>query len=243
MSNHTTSNDQIPAGYRRCSSGDNCLHPDGPILPATVEYFHPAQKWLRRHCRVCEYSKRRERKAKNPEIYKASRTRHREKHADELRAKRQEWREKHPDKVKWQTKDYYERNKDKRREAKKQWREANKDRINAHRREWKKANRELVRLKSQARRAKERNAPGSYTIEDLREIMTLQHGKCLYCGRDLNEGYSVDHFMPLHHGGTNSKDNIVLCCKSDNSSKGAKMPWNWYRWNGAYPVFHTGRLL
>lgn len=42
-------------GLKRCARGENCKHPEGPILPATLEYFgikkHPDQ--LRSDCREC----------------------------------------------------------------------------------------------------------------------------------------------------------------------------------------------
>ena len=65
------------------------------------------------------------------------------------------------------------------------------------------------------------------------------HGmKCAICGCDLDprdtwindEGYkcfgrkypTVDHIIPLRHGGTDTLDNVQLVCKHCNSAKGAK---------------------
>jgi hypothetical protein len=35
----STTNDTIPDGYKRCKSGTECEHPDGPVLPETTEFF------------------------------------------------------------------------------------------------------------------------------------------------------------------------------------------------------------
>lgn len=44
----------LPDGYRRCSQGDKCIHPEGPALPATADYFYPNGKKLRSMCKLCQ---------------------------------------------------------------------------------------------------------------------------------------------------------------------------------------------
>jgi len=34
----------IPDGFKLCSKGDQCVHPEGPILPATREYFYSRKR-------------------------------------------------------------------------------------------------------------------------------------------------------------------------------------------------------
>ena len=34
------SDNHVPDGYKRCTRGDDCIHPMGAILPSTQEYFY-----------------------------------------------------------------------------------------------------------------------------------------------------------------------------------------------------------
>ena len=49
-------------------------------------------------------------------------------------------------------------------------------------------------------------------------VMQKYGGKCQYCGSE--ENLSIDHDIPISKGGTNSRDNFVLACRSCNSKKG-----------------------
>lgn len=55
--------------------------------------------------------------------------------------------------------------------------------------------------------------------------------RCRYCGRIVDwqnrkgqVGGTYDHVIPTHKGGTESIDNIVVCCRSCNLKKGAHTP-------------------
>lgn len=60
----------ISTGFQKCIYGDECVHPDGPILPLTPDYFEPAPQshtrtgW-RAYCRSCNNSRVRTRKHKH----------------------------------------------------------------------------------------------------------------------------------------------------------------------------------
>ena len=49
---------------------------------------------------------------------------------------------------------------------------------------------------------------------------------CIYCGRKRNLSY--DHLFPKNRGGPDIPDNVVLACKSCNSSKGDKCFYEWW---------------
>lgn len=75
----STDNTPIPDGYKRCSKGDKCLTPGGPMLPSTEAYFHrkyKGQSILHSACRKCQnaaskvYSQTPERKEKERERQK-----------------------------------------------------------------------------------------------------------------------------------------------------------------------------
>ena len=109
--------------------------------------------------------------------------------------------------------------------------------------QWRAENPDKVRAQRLRERVRQTSADGTHTADELTQIRQLQDGKCLYCGMILDGKGTVDHFIPLKHDGRNSKVNLAWACKHCNSSKGARLPWNWRGWNGAYPVFWDGRLL
>lgn len=56
---------------------------------------------------------------------------------------------------------------------------------------------------------------------------------CCYCG---TEGpLSIDHVFPRSRDGSDSGDNIVMACRSCNSSKGAKDMLEWMAEQGQFP--------
>lgn len=93
-------------------------------------------------------------------------------------------------------------------------------------RRWAQANPEATAAQRARRRAREMNAEGDYTRQHVHAILRLQERKCYYCAAHLAR-FDVDHFIPLTRGGTNYPENIVVCCDSCNSSKGARLPWEW----------------
>lgn len=70
---------------------------------------------------------------------------------------------------------------------------------------------------------------GHLTIEQLREIEKGTH--CTYCGCELSDNTRVvDHVYPLGQWWSmNSAINMVLCCKSCNSSKSDSHVYDFYQ--------------
>lgn len=73
--------------------------------------------------------------------------------------------------------------------------------------------------------------------ERLAELWQAQDGKCFYCeremrpmrgaqqhGRSIRSGWSEDHFVPKHAGGSGKETNIVLSHLSCNNRKGGRLP-------------------
>jgi len=76
------------------------------------------------------------------------------------------------------------------------------------------------------RRQREIEAPG-LLVGQLRKLLKhwQQQGlSCFYCD---DFPTTVDHVVPLIHGGTNYLDNLVPCCRPCNSSKGTKSLSEW----------------
>lgn len=49
---------------------------------------------------------------------------------------------------------------------------------------------------------------------------------CVYCG---NEANAADHIFPRNLGGQDEIQNLVAACKSCNSSKSDKLPYEWFK--------------
>jgi len=49
--------------------------------------------------------------------------------------------------------------------------------------------------------------------------------QCIYCGEEKE--LTVEHILPKHCGGEDIPDNVVMVCKSCNSSKGKKRLYEW----------------
>jgi len=97
----------------------------------------------------------------------------------------------------------------------------------AHRRsslEWQRNNPDKARAIRQRRRARDNDAPGTFSGEDFAWIVRHQKGRCFWCGSKLNGKPNADHLVPLARGGTNWPENIVASCATCNHCKGAKMP-------------------
>lgn len=82
---------------------------------------------------------------------------------------------------------------------------------------WRRQNLEFGRRKEVHRRARVRNAFGSYTREEWLNVLTVWSNTCAYCG--MGGRMTVDHRTPLSRGGSNDISNILPACKSCNSQK------------------------
>lgn len=74
------------------------------------------------------------------------------------------------------------------------------------------------------RRAKQRDADGSHTGEEIAALYQQQNGICCYCQVELNGKFEADHIMPIALGGSNWIDNIQLTCMPCNRKKNAQHP-------------------
>lgn len=67
-----------------------------------------------------------------------------------------------------------------------------------------------------------------YTVKELAAWLKLFNRHCFYCLMRCKG--TIDHIVALSVGGLDCLDNIVLCCKHCNSSKGARDVFKW--WEG-----------
>ncbi len=64
-------------------------------------------------------------------------------------------------------------------------------------------------------------------IEQDDQKQFLREPKCEYCG-SKEPPFTKDHIIPLVRGGPDNSNNIVVACKSCNSSKGEHDIFEWY---------------
>lgn len=73
---------------------------------------------------------------------------------------------------------------------------------------------------------------GRWSVHDLLEINVgkiQQNDYCWYCGKKMEPSkLTKDHVFPRSKGGNNDMDNIIMVCKTCNSSKGDMDLFKWY---------------
>jgi hypothetical protein len=73
---------------------------------------------------------------------------------------------------------------------------------------------------------------GRWNIHDLLEFNVAkiqQNNYCWYCGKEMESSkLTKDHVFPRSKGGDNDMDNIIMVCKTCNSSKGNLDLFEWY---------------
>ena len=69
------------------------------------------------------------------------------------------------------------------------------------------------------------NRDQRFTEEEKRTIAKKSNDKCCHCGKPVffHYGATVDHFIPLDKGGTNSMYNLIMLCDECNQEKDNKI--------------------
>ena len=74
--------------------------------------------------------------------------------------------------------------------------------------------------------------PGKWINPKTRKAIYMRDGnKCLYCKKELSDNIvlSLDHIIPWIYWGHDRHNNLVTCCVSCNSKRGAKKMSQWYK--------------
>lgn len=104
-----------------------------------------------------------------------------------------------------------------------EWHARNRTRLRQIKAKWKKRNPDCARANEAVRRGRIRQAEGTHSMRDIKELFVSQAGKCAICVVELQPGYHVDHVVPLARGGSNWKRNLQILCPPCNESKGARV--------------------
>lgn len=175
----------------------------------------------------------REWRKRNPEKVKAAQRKYYETHAEERRANTARWRKNNPERVlEYQTaylaspqrkkvrRAWLEANRERHAEHARQSRERHPATVKEYARRYRKARPDVISAVTQRRRARKRNAPGSFTAGEWNALCALYDHRCLCCGKDEPEITLVpDHVVPLARGGSNHIANIQPLCVRCNSRK------------------------
>jgi len=175
----------------------------------------------------------------NKEKISAAKKIYSENNKEKISAARKIYSENNKEKLRAAKKQYYLNNKDEICASHKQYRDSHKETARAHsakyrsenkakcafnNKKWKTANPLAVRTHNMNRRARKRQAEGSYFSRDILSMLQEQQCRCIYCQKDITDEYHIDHITPLSRGGSNFIYNIQLLCPPCNTSKGAKDP-------------------
>jgi 5-methylcytosine-specific restriction endonuclease McrA len=78
------------------------------------------------------------------------------------------------------------------------------------------------RMANVVRKHNRRAQIGKHTVADFQALLIEQAFRCFYCGCDITNGATEDHFIPLSKGGSNDIGNIRGACWPCNNRKGSK---------------------
>lgn len=82
---------------------------------------------------------------------------------------------------------------------------------------------EIERSYKHTRRARMRNAPGKFTLSNIRCLFDQQQGRCRECSIPITlKLCHIDHVIPLARGGSNWPFNLRLTCAGCNLEKNDK---------------------
>lgn len=253
MSDSTSNTPSVPDGYKRCSSRNNCVHPDGPILPATREYFHFMNKSKGKlypqciKCRAAKYFDNPGQAIKRSRLWwqehkdEANQGR-RDNRNEDTRAREKAWKDNNIEKVRKYKRDEYQKHRDEILRKERDDRRLNPDKYKEKGKKAYLKHKFVFQAHAKARKGRIRQARSdgeNFTARDWERTLSYFNGCCAVCGRQLDDLFgthtaAADHWQPIKRGGANTPDNIIPLCHSKkagangcNNSKLDKDPVQW----------------
>ena len=92
---------------------------------------------------------------------------------------------------------------------------------NEIKRRWYRNNSEVARAQSHRKKARRvaLKPEGYFCSHDISWKFKKQYGLCFYCAESIQNGYEIDHIIPLSKGGSSWPGNIALACAPCNRTK------------------------
>src|SRR5580765_1516984 len=138
-------------------------------------------------CIVCSRLQTYEWLARNPERWDESRRQWRDGNRSRISEQARAWKEAHPEQ---------------RRATLKLWRLKNKAKIAEKRKARRAAKPNIYRAHAENRRARKLSNGGSYTAQQIDNLILQQRHKCVGCGASIKRSFEVDHIVALSKGGS-----------------------------------------
>jgi 5-methylcytosine-specific restriction endonuclease McrA len=136
-----------------------------------------------------------------------ARRKYQEEHKEEISEYRKRWAEENEDSVSASKCKHYELHRDEIIARSKKWAENNPEKV-----------RQAKANNSRKRRAAKHASPGSFTVEEFKELCESYGNKCLAYG-NTEAVLEADHVVPLTRGGSDNISNIQPLCGSCNRKK------------------------
>lgn len=185
--------------------------------PATEEYFYKCKTTkdkFRTNCKTCHNEETKEWIASNGNKRKRTLKKYRESNVEKIKQYKMQYAQSNKDKIK-------------------KYRHSNKALISEISKRYRDKNKLKYAMFAQKRRSRGRKLLNLFSPGQWRECKDYFGGVCAYCGS--NKQLTQDHFIALGQGGEYTRNNIIPCCKSCNSSKSTK---NFFEWHPKQP-FHS----
>ncbi len=201
------------------------------LFPRNADYFYrqcTRLDGLTSQCRGCRNEALKRSYAANPEPKKAYAKKWTKDNPDKRSIQHKRHYRKHSETIKARHRAYLSSHKEEQRKRIKAWNKAHPDKIREYQRRHYKRHPEAFLARNHKRRARLLAAPGSYTSKDIKRQYKVQRGRCWWdTEHSLEDGYHIDHLIPISRGGHNGPSNIVLTCPFCNLSKHNKLPDEW----------------
>jgi hypothetical protein len=104
----------------------------------------------------------------------------------------------------------------------------NRDKILELKRIYTKTDTAKISCKNKAHKRRAKIQEGTATTKELKCLVDITTN-CYWCNckldKAINNGFHIDHYLPLSKNGTHTLDNIVISCPTCNMKKGSKDPF------------------
>lgn len=171
-------------------------------------------------------------KAENKEKVKAAGRAYVAANAEKVNASTVKWQAENRGRFDAYQKAYRVKNADRERVRAGAWKKMNADSERVRLARWAIDNKDRRCIHQQNRKARKQQGGGQLSPDLAQRLLVLQKGKCACCHKSLDDGYHLDHNMPLALGGANEDSNIQLLCPFCNLSKSAKHPVDFMQQKG-----------